>query len=260
MGSGPRVQVFDVAQYGAVGDGNSLDSPAIQRAIDAAAAYVGKAQVLVRGGKKYVIGTLELRSSIDFHLADDAQLLASTRREDYRGGLAGATGGHAMATATGGLIVADGATGLTISGTGSVQGRAREFMQRYDDAGEWWIPKAFRPKMFLLTGCRDLEVRPGSCVRRYALPRDPEDAALQLRPAIRGSRGQAVSRVSRSQDGRRASTDTSPSIVQHSNTYAEWRLSGAAKYCRDVDTTSKVAGICVQISPGYFFACLKNIV
>ena len=159
MGRAPRVQVFDVAKYGAVGDGNTLDSPAIQRAIDAAAAHGGKAQVLVRGGKKYVIGTLELRSGIDFHLADDAQLLASTRREDYRGGLAGSTGGDAMATASGGLIVADGAVGLTISGTGSVQGRAREFMQRYDDAGEWWIPKAFRPKMFLLTGCRDLEVR-----------------------------------------------------------------------------------------------------
>jgi polygalacturonase len=157
----PLVKIFDVMKYGAVGDGKALDTAAIQRAVNEAAAAAkggAKVQVLVRGGRKYVIGTLELESGIDFHLADDAQLLASTRREDYRGGGFADVGGDAMATA-GGLIVAEGAVGLTISGTGSVQGRAREFMQRYDDAGEWWIPKEFRPKMFLLTACKGLEVR-----------------------------------------------------------------------------------------------------
>jgi hypothetical protein len=155
----PRVKVFDVAKYGAVGDGRTLDTAAIQRAIDEAAAAGGRSQVLLRGGKKYVVGTLRLKSGIDFHLADDAKVLASLRREDYAGGLAGSSDGDAMAAAAGGLITADGAVGLTISGTGSFQGRAREFMERYDPVGEWWIPKSFRPKMFVLTGCRDLEVR-----------------------------------------------------------------------------------------------------
>jgi hypothetical protein len=159
MASGPQVRVFDAAKYGAVGDGTTLDTAAIQRAINEASAYSGKAQVLVRGGKKYLIGTIQLKGGIDFHLADDAQLLASSRREDYLGQLGGSGNADTMASAAGGLIVADGAVGLSISGTGSVQGRAREFMERYDEAGEWWIPKAFRPKMFVLTGCRQLEVR-----------------------------------------------------------------------------------------------------
>ena len=34
-------------------------------------------------------GTIEFKGAIDFHLADDAQLLISTKREDYHGGLPG---------------------------------------------------------------------------------------------------------------------------------------------------------------------------
>ena len=155
----PLVRVFDVAKYGAVGDGKTLDSPAVQRAIDEAAAYSGKSQVLLRGGKKYLVGTLVLKGAIDFHLADDAQLLASLQSEHYLGGLAGSADADSMAAAAGALIVATGARGLKISGTGTLQGRARQFMLRYDEANEWWLPKDFRPKMFVLTECRDLEVR-----------------------------------------------------------------------------------------------------
>lgn len=106
------VKVFDVMKYGAAGDGVTLDSAAFQNAIDQAAAYAGKAQVLVRGGKKFLIGTIQLKGSIDFHLADDAQLLISTRHEDYLGGLAGSVSGDAMANALGGVIIADHAQGL----------------------------------------------------------------------------------------------------------------------------------------------------
>ena len=156
---GPQVKIFDVLKYGAAGDGKTLDSPAFQRAIDEASAYAGKAQVLVRGGRKYLIGTIELKGAIDFHLADDAELVVSTRREDYRGGLAGSVSGDTMAAATGAVITAEKAQGLKITGSGVIQGRAKEFMARYDDAGGIWVPGPFRPKMFVLTQCRDLEVR-----------------------------------------------------------------------------------------------------
>ena len=159
MASGTPVRVFDVAKYGAVGDGKALDSPAIQRAIDEAAAYAGRAQVLVRGGKKYLVGTLELKGGIDFHLADDAELLASLRPEDYLGGAINSANADRMAAVASALIVANGAQGLKITGTGTLQGRAAEFMKGYDKVNEIWQPKEWRPKMFVLTSCRELEVR-----------------------------------------------------------------------------------------------------
>ena len=32
-------------------------------------------------------------------------------------------------------------------------------MKSYDAPNEWWLPGPFRPKLFVLTGCKDLEVR-----------------------------------------------------------------------------------------------------
>ena len=142
--------VFDVARFGAVGDGTTPDTDAIQRAIDAAAAAGGGAQVLVRGGRRYRIGALQLRGGIDFHLADDAELLVSTRPEDFPAGAA---------------LTAHEAHGLRITGSGRINGRSPEFMERYDEAGEWWRPKKFRPRLLVLTGCRDLEVSGVSLVQ-----------------------------------------------------------------------------------------------
>jgi hypothetical protein len=107
-----------------VGDGNTLDTAAIQRAIDAAAA-AGGGQVLIRGGKKYLVSTLKLRSGIDFHLADDAELLVSTKKSDY------------PADADG-ILTATNAENLKFSGTGNINGRALEFMTGFDKEGEIW--------------------------------------------------------------------------------------------------------------------------
>jgi polygalacturonase len=141
-----QVKEFDVGKYGAVGDGTTLDTVALQRAVDEAAAAGNGARVLLRGGRKYLTGPVQLKGGIDFHLADDAQIVVSARLEDYP-------------DARDGVLHALNAQGLTISGTGSIDGRSPEFMGSYDAQGEWWVPKKFRPRLFVLEGCKDLEIR-----------------------------------------------------------------------------------------------------
>jgi polygalacturonase len=70
-GAGP---VFDVRSFGAVGDGKTIDSPAINRAIEAAGAKGGT--VYVPAGA-YVCYSLRLKSAIAVYIEQGATLLAA---------------------------------------------------------------------------------------------------------------------------------------------------------------------------------------
>jgi polygalacturonase len=133
---------FNVLNYGAKGDGVTVDTAAIQRAIDAAAEAGTNSRVVIPRWHHFLTGTLILRGGIDFHLT--GELIISTNQADY---------------ASDGVITATDAANLKITGGGKISGRSLEFMTSYDAAGEWWLFKEWRPKMFVLTGCTNLIVR-----------------------------------------------------------------------------------------------------
>lgn len=137
-----KPKVFNVLQFGAAGDGTTLDTPAIQRAIDAAAQAGGEVQVLVPRGRRFLVGTLELRGNMDFRI--NGEMMISTNTADYHGD---------------GVLTASNADHLRISGNGKISGQSLAFMTGYDATNEWWLFKDWRPKLFVLTGCTNLEIR-----------------------------------------------------------------------------------------------------
>jgi hypothetical protein len=77
---GPRLNVRD---FGAVGDGEHLDSPAINAAIEKAAELGGGTVVVPPG--KYLSGSIRLKSNINFHIEKGAEIYAALVATGYWG-------------------------------------------------------------------------------------------------------------------------------------------------------------------------------
>ncbi|GAA2978559.1 hypothetical protein JOD63_003065 [Microbacterium terrae] len=74
-------RTFDPRDFGAIGDGLTLATAALQAALDACAA-AGGGRVEVEDGT-YLTGTLFLRSRVELHISASARLLASPDIADY---------------------------------------------------------------------------------------------------------------------------------------------------------------------------------
>lgn len=73
--------IFDIRDFGAVGNGTAMNTVAIQNAIDECFKN-GGGRVLVSGGT-FKTGSVTLKSNVDLHIAADGVLLGSEKCEDY---------------------------------------------------------------------------------------------------------------------------------------------------------------------------------
>lgn len=139
--------IFDVRDFGAAADGESVSTAFIQRAIDACSGS-GGGVVLIAGGR-FVTGTIYLKDNVTLHVAEGAVLLGSTDIADY------ATDTHKNIYANEShmdrcLVFARNASHVGIEGKGTIdgQGHTRHFP----------ADGAQRPMLLRFLECRHLRM------------------------------------------------------------------------------------------------------
>jgi hypothetical protein len=119
-------RVYNIRSYGAKGDKATLDTAALQAAIDACAAD-GGGTVLVPAGT-FTIGTVELKSNVTLHIAAGGTLLGSADGKQYHA--VDAIPLHGDTTLNDGnwaLLFAVKATNVSIEGPGTIDGQGAQF-------------------------------------------------------------------------------------------------------------------------------------
>jgi hypothetical protein len=166
----PQTNIFPVNKYGAKPDGTTLNTAAIQRAIDAAQPTGG--MVVVSPGT-YLSGSLFLKSGITFVVEEGATIIGSQRLEDYPM-LPTRIAGIEM-TWPAALINTRDQHDITITGKGTIDGDGPIWWKSYWDLRAAYEPKglrwasdydAKRPRLMLLQNSSNIHLGGGITLKR----------------------------------------------------------------------------------------------
>jgi len=114
-------KIFDITNYGAVGDAKSVATKQVQSAIDACNA-AGGGKVLVPTGT-FVIGTVHLKSNVHLYLDAGAVLKGSANLDDYETYIPD----KPFSPVHKGMLFTEDAENVTISGEGQIDGNGDVF-------------------------------------------------------------------------------------------------------------------------------------
>jgi polygalacturonase len=150
--------ILNIRDFGATGVATTLDTKAIQSAIDACSEH-GGGVVLVPAGT-YLTGPLRLKSHVELHLSGGATILGSPHLSDYLNGQTPPPSRKSKLPVPRGsnppnplcVIGADDADDIAITGSGTINGNGGS--PEYDRGDN----DPFRPFIIVFRNCRDVRV------------------------------------------------------------------------------------------------------
>jgi polygalacturonase len=169
---GSIVIIFNVRDYGAVGDGTTLDTAAIQKALDECGNAGGGAVVFPSGN--YLSKPIFLRSNLTFQLEEGAILKATDEPADFndpkeeKGVIAFVNGKNL--------------TNITITGKGTIDGTGERWWPPVKEAKKTGQPEPRRrPRMIVLSKCKGVRIE-GIALQNspsfHLVPTDCEDVII----------------------------------------------------------------------------------
>ncbi|MGK6352337.1 glycoside hydrolase family 28 protein [Parapedobacter sp. DT-150] len=157
-------RVFQATEFGARGDGHTLNTGPIQAAVDSCAAAGGGKVVFAPGA--YLTGAIFLKSNVELEIGEGVTLLGSQELADYPEIWTRVAGVEMMWPAA--LINIIGQRNAAVTGQGTVDGQGKPFWDAYWALRKEYEPKklrwivdydAKRPRTLLIDGCWDILIK-----------------------------------------------------------------------------------------------------
>ena len=147
-------QGINIKQFGAVGDGKTIDTKAIQHAIDSCSKK-RHGKVIIPAGT-FLSGSIYLKTGVQLYLSKGAVLLGSSNPADYE------------KTVNYALILATSQHDIAIKGEGTIDGQGRELAQNVvkmwkagllkENTGKDRPDEKYRPQIIDMEHCSDVTI------------------------------------------------------------------------------------------------------
>ena len=149
-------KVYNITDYGAIGDGKTNNAAALQKAIDAAS-NAGGGKVVVPAGATYLTGPFNLKSNIEFEVQVNARVLASPDEKLYTKSAFKENKGEGTI-----WIGGQNLNNVTLCGAGTLDGNGISFMGA--ELEDSYVLKPFnvvdpRPHLLTIVGGKNIRIR-----------------------------------------------------------------------------------------------------